>query len=208
MARPREVKLLLGTKNHGKIRELTALLKDLPGLELVTYKEFPFSEVGEVGRTFRENALLKARQISLETGLPSLAEDSGLEVEALGGAPGIRSARFAGEKATDQENIAKLLRALEGVEGKGRRARFVCVAVLSLPGGEELIAEGELEGHIAYEPRGIHGFGYDPVFIPEGYEKTLGELGPAVKDKISHRKKALEQLKKELMPKLSRAVRG
>ena len=196
------MKLLLGTKNRGKLRELFALLKDLP-VELLTVDEVPFSDVPETGKTFLENALLKARAISEETGLPVLAEDSGLEVEALGGAPGVRSARFAGEDATDEQNIQKLLALLEGVPEEERRARFVCVAVARFPDGTELVAEGELRGRIARAPRGEHGFGYDPVFLPEGFPRTLGELGPSVKDEISHRKRALERLKRRLQEHLA-----
>lgn len=199
------MKLLLGTKNRGKLRELLALLSDLPELELLTVDDVPFSDVPERGATFLENALLKARTISEETGLPVLAEDSGLEVEALNGAPGVRSARFAGEDATDEQNIRRLLELLQGVPDEERRARFVCVAVLRLlgPDGRELVAEGELLGRIAHAPRGEHGFGYDPVFLPEGFDQTLGELGPRVKDRISHRKQALERLKHRLQEFLS-----
>lgn len=195
------MKLLLGTKNQGKLREILSLLVDIHNLELLTFRECPFEDVAETGKTFRENALLKARQISTATGLAVLTEDSGLEVEALHGAPGVQSARFAGAKATDQQNIQKLLKQLERIEE--RAARFVCIAVLRFPDGKELITEGKLRGHIAHEPRGTHGFGYDPVFIPEGYEKTLAELGPSVKDEISHRRRALEELKRQLRPKLS-----
>jgi len=190
------LKLLLGTKNQGKLREIFHLLSDISGLELLTFRECPFDGVAETGQTFRENALLKARQISTATGLAVLAEDSGLEVEALQGAPGIRSARFAGEEATDQQNIEKLLTLLQGASD--RVARFLCVAVIHFPDGKELISQESLKGHIAHQPRGTHGFGYDPVFVPDGYEKTLAELGPSVKDEISHRRRALEQLKKEL----------
>jgi XTP/dITP diphosphohydrolase len=193
------VKLLLGTKNQGKIREILSILGDLPNVDLLTHNERPFSEVPEMGETFLDNALLKARGVSEETGLPVLAEDSGLEVEALEGAPGVRSARFAGEDAADKENIEKLLALLKDVPDERRTARFVCVAVLRFPDGREIITEGELRGRIAKEPRGRHGFGYDPVFIPEGYDRTLGELGPAVKDRISHRRKALEKLREELL---------
>jgi XTP/dITP diphosphohydrolase len=192
------VKLFLGTKNQGKIREILSIFGDLPGVELLTHDEKPFSEVPETGETFLENALLKARSISEETGLPVLAEDSGLEVEALAGAPGVRSARFAGEDAADEGNLEKLLTLLKGVPDGRRSARFVCVAVVRFPDGREIITEDELRGRIAKEPRGRHGFGYDPVFIPQGYDRTLGELGPAVKDRISHRRKALEKIKGEL----------
>jgi len=192
------VKLLIGTKNQGKIREILSILGDLPDVKLLTSAERPFSEVPETGETFQENALLKARSVSKETGLLVLAEDSGLEVEALKGAPGVRSARFAGGDATDEENIEKLLALLKDLPYEQRRARFVCVAVLHFPDEQEIIREGELQGQIAREPCGRYGFGYDPVFIPEGYDRTLAELGPAVKDEISHRRKALEQLREEL----------
>lgn len=195
------MQLLLGTKNDVKIREFQALLAELTEIELLTYRDHPFNDVPEEGKIFRENALKKAHQICAETGLPVLAEDAGLEVAALHGAPGVRSARYASEKATDRENISKLLKALEGIKVRG--SRFVCVTVLRFPDGEELIAEGELKGWVALGPRGSHGFGYDPVFIPEGYEQTLGELGSAVKDQISHRKRALESIKKELRQRLS-----
>ena len=203
------MKLLLGTKNRGKVRELLAILNDndLPEVELLTVDDRPFSDVSETGGSFLENARLKARAIAEETGLPVLAEDSGLEVEALGGAPGVRSARFAGEGATDEQNVQKLLASLEGVPEERRGARFVCVAVVRFPGpdGRELVAEGELRGRIAPEPRGTHGFGYDPVFIPEGYERTLAELGPEVKNRISHRRRALEAIKKALQGLTSKA---
>ncbi|MGQ9477809.1 MAG: RdgB/HAM1 family non-canonical purine NTP pyrophosphatase [Candidatus Bipolaricaulia bacterium] len=193
------MKVLLGTKNLGKIREIREILSSSqsqgqaqPQLELLTYEEVPFPDVAEEGRSLEENALLKARSISRATGLPVLAEDSGLEVEALGGMPGVRSARFAGEGATDEENITKLLSLLQGVSD--RRARFRAVVVLRFPDGRALLAEGELRGEIALEPRGSSGFGYDPVFIPEGFSKTLAELGPEVKNEISHRRRALEKL--------------
>ncbi|MCR4404962.1 MAG: RdgB/HAM1 family non-canonical purine NTP pyrophosphatase [Candidatus Acetothermia bacterium] len=186
------MELLLGTKNPGKIAEIKEILQALPELRLLTCEEIPFSEVAERGGSFAENARLKARRISQETGLPVLAEDSGLEVEALGGQPGVRSARFASERASDEENIAKLLRLLEGVAN--RRARFRTVAVLRFPNGRELTAEGQLEGEITVAPRGEFGFGYDPVFIPRGFSQTLAELGPEVKNKISHRRRALERV--------------
>ena len=183
--------ILLGTKNEGKIREIKEIFT-LPRVRLLTYEDHPFSDVVEEGSSFEENALLKARRICAETGLPVLAEDSGLEVSALGGRPGVRSSRFAHDRASDEENIAKLLELLRGVDD--RRARFRAVAVLRLPDGEELVTEGELRGEIAPKPRGEHGFGYDPVFIPEGFTETLAELGPKAKNEISHRRRALERL--------------
>ncbi|MCS6936782.1 MAG: RdgB/HAM1 family non-canonical purine NTP pyrophosphatase [Candidatus Bipolaricaulota bacterium] len=186
------MRLLLGTKNRGKIAEIRAILEEVPDIELLTVREQPFTDVPEDGETFEENARKKARAISQETGLAVLAEDSGLEVAALGGAPGVRSARFAGETKDDRANIAKLLELLTGVTD--RRARFRCVAVLHFPDGREWIGEGTLDGQIALAPRGSAGFGYDPVFIPEGYEHTLAELGPQIKNQISHRRRALQAL--------------
>jgi XTP/dITP diphosphohydrolase len=191
------VTILLGTKNPHKIREITEILSELlSGVRFVTFRECPFSDVPEEGATLEENALLKARTICAQTGMPVLAEDSGLEVEALGGAPGVRSARFAGEGKDDRANIEKLLGLLEGV--LERRARFRCVAVLVWPTGEELISEGILWGQIAHTPRGTTGFGYDPVFIPDGYDQTLAELGLQLKNRISHRRRALEGLMRHL----------
>lgn len=186
------MRLLLGTKNQGKIAEITAILAERSEFELLTVREQPFTEVPEDGATFEENARKKARAISHETGLAVLAEDSGLEVAALGGAPGVKSARFVGEAKDDQANIAKLLELLRGVTD--RRARFRCVAVIAFPDGRELSGEGVLEGQIALAPKGSAGFGYDPVFIPEGYDQTLAELGPQIKNKISHRRRALQAL--------------
>lgn len=185
------MKLLLGTKNRDKIAEIKKILT-LPQVKLLTFEDHPFSDVVEEGSSCLENALLKARGICAETGKPVLSEDSELEVAALDGRPGVRSSRFAHENATDEENTARLLELLQGMSD--RRARFHTVAVLRFPDGEELIAEGELQGEIALEPRGESGFGYDPIFIPEGFEQTLAELGPEIKNKISHRRRALERL--------------
>ncbi|MCI2430700.1 RdgB/HAM1 family non-canonical purine NTP pyrophosphatase [Candidatus Acetothermia bacterium] len=186
------MRLLLGTKNWRKITEIKAILTEFSDLELLTFREQPFTEVSEDGATFEENARKKARAISQETRVAVLAEDSGLEVAALGGAPGVRSARFAGEAKDERANIAKLLELLTGVTN--RRARFRCVAVLCFPDGRESVGEGILEGQIALEPKGSAGFGYDPVFIPDGYDQTLAELGAAIKNRISHRRRALEEL--------------
>lgn len=185
--------LLLGTKNTNKIREITEILSDLPHVKFLTFRECPFSDIVEDGETFAENARKKAHQICAQTGLPVLAEDSGLEVQALGGAPGVRSARFAGAHKDSAAHIEKLLELLKDKED--RCARFRCVAVLLWPDGEEFLSEGVLEGQIAWTPRGTRGFGYDPVFIPNGYEKTLAELGPTIKNRISHRRRALEGLR-------------
>jgi len=186
-------KVVLATKNPHKVEEILAILGDIPGIEWLTFREISFSDVEEVGETLEENAVLKATAVARETGLPALAEDTGLEVEALGGAPGVRSARFAGEDKDYRANNEKLLRLLEGV--RNRRARFRTVAVLALPDGRMWKTEGVLKGKIAEAPRGEHGFGYDPLFIPEGETRTLAEMLPEEKNVISHRRRALEAMR-------------
>jgi len=202
--------ILLGTKNTGKIRELRKLLSDLPGVSFLTVHDCPFSDVAETGGTFRGNALLKARAICAETGLPVLAEDSGLEVAALGGAPGVYSARYSGTPVDYARNNALLLENLSGISA--RRARFVDVAVLRLAHGREYVRERVLMGRIATAPRGETGFGYDPLFIPDGYDRTLAELGEEEKNRISHRARAIGAIKKVLTSLLveggSSAARG
>jgi XTP/dITP diphosphohydrolase len=190
------MKILLATKNQNKLLEMRHILGELPQIEWLSFSEYPFAEVTEDGMTFRENASKKARTVCAASGLATLAEDSGLEVEALGGRPGVRSARFAGEPADDHQNLEKLLELMK--REPNRRARFHCVAVLALPQGREFFSEGTLEGRLASEPRGKTGFGYDPVFIPNGFSKTLAELGPRIKDRLSHRRRALEGLKETL----------
>lgn len=192
------MQLLLGTRNRGKIAEIFRILADVPGLELRTVDDVPFTEVAETGESFQANARLKASNVYTETGYPVLTEDAGLEVDALHGAPGIYTARFAGEGASDEANIAKLLDQLADVED--RTARFVCVAVLYAgPDRDEVVAEGNLHGTIAEARRGQSGFGYDPVFIPNGYERTLAELGEDVKAEISHRRRALDKVRRDLL---------
>jgi len=186
-------KVVLATKNPHKVEEILAILGDIPGIEWLTFREISFSDVEEVGETLEENAVLKATAVARETGLPALAEDTGLEVEALGGAPGVRSARFAGAGKDYRANNEKLLRLLEGV--RNRRARFRTVAVLALPDGRMWKTEGVLKGKIAEAPRGEHGFGYDPLFIPEGETRTLAEMLPEEKNVISHRRRALEAMR-------------
>jgi XTP/dITP diphosphohydrolase len=185
--------LLVATGNAGKIRELEEFLADLPFI-LRGLREFPnVSEVEETGATFTENAVLKAKGYAVQTELWTLADDSGLEVEALGGAPGVFSARYAGENSNDEEKIAKLLDELgENIE---RRARFVCVmAIADQTGDIKYISEGICDGRIALNPSGTKGFGYDPIFIPDGFEQTFGELSGVVKQKISHRARAMEKI--------------
>jgi XTP/dITP diphosphohydrolase len=185
-------RLLLGTRNEGKIQEAKGLLADLLGLELLTFVEIPFSEVDETGTSFLENAVLKARTICRETGLPVLSEDAGLEVAALQGAPGVRSARFSGEPSNARRNNELLLAKLEGIAD--RRARFTTVAALCLQDGQVFVCSGVFPGTIATKPAGEWGFGYDPLFVPHGDTRTLAEMTLAEKNRISHRSKALTRM--------------
>ena len=192
-----EFELLLGTKNPGKVEEATRILSSLGGdVEILSFRDRGFPDVVEGGDSYLENSLKKARIISDHTGLAVISDDSGLEVEALDGEPGVHSARFAGSGSTDRENFELLLEKLKGVED--RRARFVTVATLFISQEERYISRGVLEGRIISGPRGDSGFGYDPVFVPEGYDRTLAEFGDEVKNEISHRKKALDKVKIEL----------
>ncbi len=185
--------LMIATRNEGKLREISLLLADLP-MRLRSFADFPrVQEAEETGATFAENATLKARVCAVQTKLLTLADDSGLEVDALGGRPGIYSARYAGSDATDKERIERLLVELGGVHDEKRRARFVCAMAVADPATNLLrVFTGICEGRIAHEPRGAGGFGYDPVFIPEAYTQTFGELPAHVKEQISHRTRALD----------------
>ena len=185
--------LVIATRNAGKIRELEELLADMP-LRLRSLNDFRDGfEPEETGATFAENAALKARSYALQTGVSALADDSGLEVEALGGAPGVFSARYAGANASDQERIEKLLAEIGNSEN--RRARFVCaMAVAGENGAIKFTAEGVCDGQIARSARGNGGFGYDPIFIPDGFSETFGELPNGVKQQISHRKRAISEI--------------
>ncbi len=185
--------LLLATCNAGKIREFITLLKNLP-LRLRTLDEFPtVSKVIETGRTFSENAALKAQTCAMQTKLLTLADDSGLEVDALGGAPGILSARYAGVNSSDAEHIARLLKELDQANDPERQARFSCAIAIADPAtGAVGIVTGKCEGRISRTARGANGFGYDPIFIPEGYCQTYGELPEQIKQRTSHRAQALE----------------
>ena len=189
------MKVVLATKNAGKAKEIGRILEG-SGVEIISLEGFPGVELPpETGKTMDENALLKARAVSKATGLPALADDSGLEVDFLNGAPGVYSARYSGEKATDEENWKKLLRELEGVEVEKRTARFRCAIALVGFDAEEHLFEGVFEGLIAEAPRGTGGFGYDPVFIALDTGRTAAELAPEEKNRISHRANALEALK-------------
>lgn len=187
-SRPR---LVLATLNPGKGRELAALLRDVP-FELVTLVDIPGATLPDEGkRSYEDNALGKARAAARLTGALALADDSGLEVDALGGAPGTRSARFGGPGLDDAGRCARLLAALRGVPPERRAARFRCVVALVEPGGRERVVEGVVEGVIADAPRGHGGFGYDPVFFYPPLGRTFAEIGPAEKARVSHRGRAL-----------------
>jgi XTP/dITP diphosphohydrolase len=183
--------LVLATFNPHKAEEIRAILPAL-ALELRTLAEFPGAfPAEEDGATLEENARKKALSASRHTGCWALADDTGLEVDALGGAPGVRSARYAGDGASYAENNARLLAALSGVPYSGRTARFACVTALSAPGGETFVSRGVLEGRIVEAPRGGSGFGYDPLFEPLGSALTLAETSGAQKNSLSHRARAL-----------------
>lgn len=185
--------LLIATTNQNKLREYAAIFAGLP-LELRTLRDLAIDDdVEETGATFAENARLKAEYYAQRSGLPALADDSGLAVHALGGEPGIYSARYAGPGASDADRIALVLKKLEGVPFHARLARFVCVIALALPGGHIEDVEGVLPGVIEQTPRGEHGFGYDPIFYLLDENATLAELPPARKNQISHRARAAHE---------------
>lgn len=189
---------VVATFNRHKAAELHALLA-LPGVTLVPLADWPgATSPEENGGTLLENARIKARAAAALTGLPAIADDTGLEVVALGGRPGVHAARYAGPDATYAENVAKLLRELAGVPAAARGARFRTVCVAAWPDGRELDAEGVLEGAIVEAPRGANGFGYDPVFVPAGGTRTYAELTDAEKNAISHRARAVKALGEKL----------
>ena len=192
-------RLVLASSNRGKLAELAGLLSP-SGYELVAQSDLGFGDAEETGTTFIENALLKARHAARASGLPALADDSGLVVDALGGEPGLRSARFAGAHGNDAANNALLLERLHGVLAADRSAHFYCVLVLlrHADDPQPLIAEGSWPGRILDAPRGANGFGYDPLFLPDGLEVSSAELDAAVKNRISHRGRALARLRERL----------
>jgi XTP/dITP diphosphohydrolase len=182
--------LLIATRNAHKVRELAQILADVP-LPLRSLADMGIQdEVEETGVTYTENAALKATTYARLSGLWSLADDSGLEVDHLGGEPGLRSARYAGEGASNQDRIVKLLRNMEGVPWERRTARFVCIIAVASPGGSPVLFRGECEGIIAMAPRGEGGFGYDPVFYMPEFACTMAELPEEVKNRVSHRARA------------------
>ena len=188
-------KIVLATGNQGKVREMADVLSDF-GFDVVAQSEFNVSDVAETGTTFIENAIIKARHAAKESGLPAIADDSGLEVDALHGAPGVYSARYSGEGATDQKNIDKMLAAMDGIPTEKRTARFHCVLVLMKHENDPtpLICHGSWEGHITTEQQGENGFGYDPIFWVSEDNCSSAELEPARKKQLSHRGQALKKL--------------
>ena len=194
--------LVIATFNSHKLREIRAILPELPAA-LKALGDFPGAEPAvEDGATLGENALKKAVEAARFTGQWALADDTGLEVDALGGAPGVRSARYAGEDADPARNNARLLSELAGLPPERRSARFACVVALASPAGETVTARGTLEGRIGLAPRGGNGFGYDPLFVPAGGDRTLAEFSEAEKNAASHRGAALRGLLPELLARL------
>jgi XTP/dITP diphosphohydrolase len=190
-------KLVLATRNQGKIEEFRRILEELaPGqIEIIGVDQFPhLVDVNETGSTFEENSLLKARYTSEATGLPAIADDSGLCVDALNGDPGIYSARWAGTHGDDRANLEKVLEQLKDVPDEKRTAYFICVATLVLPDGRQQVSEGRFEGHILHAPVGNNGFGYDPIFQPLGMSISSAQMSPEEKDLVSHRGKSLRSL--------------
>ncbi len=190
-------KIIAATRNKHKLRELSQMVGSLP-FQIISQDEAGLAdlEVIEDGDTFEANSFKKANEIMKISGMSALADDSGLMVEALGGEPGVYSARYAGVGATDQENSHKLLVALDGHQS--RSAKFVSVITLITATGQTLVARGECEGQILAEPRGHNGFGYDPLFVPNGFDKTFAELSESQKNTISHRAKAIATLKEQI----------
>jgi XTP/dITP diphosphohydrolase len=196
-------KLLLATNNEGKVREYKSLLSGVP-FELVTPAEVGIkAEVAETGKSFEENATLKATTLAAESQLLTLADDSGLEVDALGGEPGTLSARYAGENASDSDRVNYLLAKMQEVPEEKRQARFRCVIAIATPRGKVELCSGECDGVIALKPRGNRGFGYDPIFYLPELGKTMAELPPDEKNRISHRGRAAAKAR-EVLERLSR----
>ncbi len=184
-------KIILATGNRGKVKEIRDLVADLP-ISFLSLNDIPDPpEVLEDGATFEENALKKARETARATGMPALADDSGLCVDALDGRPGVLSARYAGDDSSDESKYRRILKEMRDVPEGKRTARFVCVLALVHPDGEERIFRGVCEGRITREPRGAGGFGYDPIFLYEDSERTFAEIGREFKNQVSHRGRAL-----------------
>ncbi len=196
--------IIVATGNRGKLKEIRQICADLPLIFSSLADHWsPIPDIPETAHTFEENARIKARWVFQRKGIWTLGDDSGLEVDALDGAPGVRSARFAGERATDLQNCDLLLQKLQSVPENRRAARFRCVMVLLGPNGKEYVSEGTCEGKIGFGMQGYEGFGYDPLFIPEGYDKSFAQLSPNQKHAISHRGKALSALSRKMHEQFS-----
>lgn len=192
-------KIIFATGNKGKVKEIQEILKDL-NYEVLTMKEAGIEiAIEENGKTYEENALIKARSVAQHTDAIVMADDSGLEVDAMDKAPGVLSARFMGEDTSYRIKNAEIIRRLEGKEGDERSARFVCAIATVFPDKSEVTTRATIEGLIGYEERGENGFGYDPIFYVPGFEKTTAQLSPEEKNQVSHRGKALRLMKEELM---------
>jgi XTP/dITP diphosphohydrolase len=193
------VRVVLASSNKGKLRELAALLAPL-GFDLVAQNTLGIATPPETGETFAANALLKARYAASASHLPVLADDSGIELDALGGRPGVYSARYAGEGASDQDNLHKMLAEMRGLPEGKRTARYRCVIafVRTSDDPDPILATGTWEGSIITDPRGLGGFGYDPIFLPSGFDRTAAELDPLEKNSLSHRGQALRALVAQL----------
>lgn len=184
--------LAIASRNPGKVREILRIGAAWPVEWLNADERWP--DVDESGVTYLQNALLKGAAVAAVSGTPALADDSGIEVDALGGAPGPRSARYAGERATDEENLRAVLKSISGVPASGRTGRYRCVAAVAWPDGHAVWAEGTCEGLLLTRSRGTGGFGYDPIFVPAGWDRTMAQLSAEEKDRISHRGRALRAL--------------
>lgn len=193
------MKLVLATRNNSKVREISEMLEAKTELQFLSLHSYPDAPVVvEDGTTYEENAIKKASTLAKYTGHLTIADDSGLEVDALDGAPGVHSARYSGENASDQDRITKLLDAIQGVPDDQRSGRFICVVAIADPLSQPEVVRGVCEGRISHTSRGEAGFGYDPVFVPAGYDKTFAELGDEIKNRISHRARALDKARKLL----------
>lgn len=191
--------LIVATKNNGKADEFKTFFKAYP-IKVLSLLDLPEAvpDIDETGTTFEANAAIKAEEIAARMQIPVLADDSGLVIDALNGKPGVYSARYAGEPTDDQKNITKVLEELTGITIEKRGARFVCVLAIAAPYKGTVFYHGTCDGTIALEPKGENGFGYDPIFTPKGYQQTMAELDPSVKNEISHRSRAINDLKADI----------
>ncbi len=191
---------VIATGNEHKLQELSVMLADFQ-MTVTSMKEMGLAglDIEETGSTFEENAVIKAETVCQKTGMLALADDSGLEVDALNGAPGIYSARYAGQQGDDAANNRKLLENMKNIPLENRQGRFVCALAAVFPEGTTIVVRGTVEGYIDFEEKGNNGFGYDPLFLIPTYQQTFGELGPVIKNSMSHRGRAIEQMKEQLM---------